>query len=315
MALASLSGLAQAFPGSLDTTFGCAAAPCTGTVLTGIPAPSGIASGFGLALQPADGKIVMAGSTGSGSGAEFGLARFNTNGTLDTTFGTGGTRIDNISSLNDTPRQAGLIIQSDGKIVMAASKGIAGQAGWTDWVIARYNSNGTNDTGFGASGRIFGAFTGLTNPKVWGVAQQADGKLVASGRGYHTPGTYHHLVARYNTNGTLDTSFDGDGWQVTDNALDNQGNRCAIQGDGKIVVAGHAPTYSGSTEWHMFVTRFNTDGSFDTTFDGDGRSQISSAVGVAELGYAVAIDLDGKIVLCGGSNLGGWFTAVARYLP
>ncbi len=298
----------NAADGSLDTSFGG-----TGIVQTNVGTGTAQDYSYAVAIDPVTGKIVVAGTTPGTASTKVALVRYNTDGSLDTSFGTGGKRIDDITTLNDTPRQAGLVIQADGKIVMAASKGSTGVGAYNDWVIARYNSDGSNDTGFGAAGRIFGAFTGLTNAKVWGLALQSDGKLVASGRAYHTPGTYHHLVARYNTNGTLDSSFDGDGWNVTDNAADNQGIQCAIQGDGKIVIAGHmntgAPNY-----FDMFVTRFNADGSLDLSFDGDGRSQFAGVPGKSESASGIAIDLDGKIVICG-ISASPMVVAVARILP
>src|SRR5256885_1365510 len=110
------SGAAAAFPGSLDTNFGCAAPPCSGYVITGIPAPSGVSTGSSLALQ-SDGKIVMAGGAGSGASQNMAVARFNANGTLDTTFNGSGYVTTAVSTSDDHANS--VAIQSDGKIVAA----------------------------------------------------------------------------------------------------------------------------------------------------------------------------------------------------
>jgi uncharacterized delta-60 repeat protein len=127
---------------------------------------------FSVALQT-DGKIVAAGMTG----ANFALARYNTNGTLDGTFGTGGKVITDIAGgLNDIA--LGVAIRQDGKIVAVGRAVVSGR---TAFAVARYNSNGILDTGFGNGGKVTTSFVGSLGDQAFSVAIQPDGKAVAAG--------------------------------------------------------------------------------------------------------------------------------------
>ena len=122
---------------------------------------------------------------------------------------------------------------------------------------------------------------------------------------------YDFALARYNTDGSLDSTFDTDGKVTTAIGSSNEYVRSvAIQSDGKIVAAGHS--YNGS-KFNFAVVRYNTDGSLDSSFDTDGK--VTSAIGSSnDYAYSVAIQSDGKIVVAGTSYNGSQFTfAILRY--
>jgi uncharacterized delta-60 repeat protein len=130
-------------------------------------------------------------------------------GTLDASFGTGGKVTTDFAGSGDG---AGAIaVQPDGKLVAAGGATINGQA---DFALARYNSNGTLDTSFSTGGRVTTDFGGRYEGAS-SVALQWDGKIVVAGGS--VIGLYDNFaLARYNSNGTLDTSFGTGGKVITD---------------------------------------------------------------------------------------------------
>ena len=137
------------------------------------------------------------------------------------------------------------------------------------------------------------------------MALQGDGKIVAVGGA----GTRDFALARYNPDGSLDTSFSGDGKQTTDflfGAAD-AANDVAIQANGRIVAVGFAS--GGATGFDFALARYNPDGTLDTSFSGDGRKRTS--FGGSDSANGVALQGDGRIVAVGAGN--GEF-ALARYL-
>ncbi|MGW5457378.1 calcium-binding protein [Streptomyces sp. NPDC003996] len=297
----ALPGTAAAAPGDLDPTFGG-----NGTVLTDI---GGDDSANDVAVQP-DGKIVSVGASADNSVPEsdFALTRHNPDGTLDTSFGGDGrvtTPINNMippEQLQWSEAHA-VALQSDGKIVVAGGS-------WREYenccwfVVARYNPDGTPDTSFGGGdGRVFTDFG--TPEEAEDVAVQPDGKIVAAG---YDGGDA--AVARYNPDGSLDTSFGGGDGMVTTNpagpSLQEGGDARALvlQPDGKIVVAGEV----GQTRFDFALIRYNADGSLDTGFGSNGIQRTD--FGGYDSAEALAVQSDGKIVAAGAG--GGGF-ALARY--
>ncbi len=237
------------------------------------------ANATGMALQ-ADGKIVVVGNTSIGQDDDIALARYNSDGTLDRSFGTFGDGIVT-TDLGANEYAKSVEIQPDGKIFVV---GIKMQGIYETSVLVRYNSDGSlGKRGFSGSGRAESA------------AVQADGKIVVAG----SP-----TLSRLNVDGSLDSSFDGDG-MLTNNI---RGTSVAIQEDGKIVVAGSATTNDDNIV-DFAVARYNTDGSFDTSFDGDGK--VTTDFGADyELADSEAIQADGKIVVVG---TGGNHAILVRY--
>ena len=264
--------------GTLNITFGG-----DGTVTTTIGGDGAVANA--VAIQ-GDGKIVAAGQS-FGSNPEFALARYNGDGTLDTTFGTDGKVTTDFTGVGDLA--TAVAIQADGKIVAAGAtdSGVLGE----DFALARYNADGTLDTTFGTDGKVTTDFTGVGDV-ARAVAIQADGKIVAAGTGSGSP-----ELARYDPAGTLDPTFGNEGRVVTDFSgfASFLAYAVAIQADGKIVAAGeHFECFIDGCESGFLLLRYNTDGSLDTTFGGDGVTG-----GFPGWANAVAIQVDGRIVAAG----------------
>jgi serralysin len=139
---------------------------------------------------------------------------------------------------------------------------------------------------------------------------QGDGKIVAAGLA-SVSGDAQFSLARYNTDGSLDTSFDGDGLVTTDIAGDfDQAQAVALEGNGKILAAGLA-VFSGTVDFAL--ARYNTNGSLDTTFSGDGKVTTDFA-GMDDVAFAVAIQANGRIVAAGRvNNSGNYDFGLARY--
>ncbi|HEY9401176.1 MAG TPA: Calx-beta domain-containing protein [Pyrinomonadaceae bacterium] len=265
-------------PGDLDPTF-----DTDGKVVT--PFPNGLDAAEDVAVQ-ADGKVVVAG----GSGTDFAVARYNTDGTLDQTFGTGG-RVNTDFPLAQGGFASALIIQPDGKIVLAGSANDPTQPFASAFALARYNTDGSLDTSFDSDGLVITPFSGGS---VNALTLQPDGKLVAAGTS-RSETTFESVfaLARYNADGSLDTSFDTDGRATVDIAgvTFEEALGVAVQADGRIVAVG-----LGSSVFA--VARVNANGSPDNTFDVDG--QVTTDFGGSfEQANAVAIQTDGRIVVAG----------------
>jgi uncharacterized delta-60 repeat protein len=274
--------------GSLDTTF-----DGDGKVTTAVESTHNYA--FSVAIQ-SDGKIVVAG----GNNRDFALTRYNSDGSLDTSFDVDGKVATDFGGSGEYA--SAVAIESDGKIVVAGySIG--------SFALARYNSNGSLDTTFDGDGKVTTAVGGF-NDYANSVAIQSDGKIVVAGSSYN--GSSHDFaLVRYNSNGSLDTTFDGDGKVTTTvGSGDDEAHSVAIQSDGKIVVAGHS--WNGINR-SFALARYNSNGSLDTTFDGDGK--VTTAVGTSDdRAFSVAIQSDGKIVVAGYSlNYSSFDFALVRY--
>ena len=250
----------------------------------------------------ADGRIVAVGRAAGGPG-RFAVARYLPGGALDPSFGGDGRVITDFPS--DAESAQGVAIQPDGKVVVAGwATGGGGRI-----ALARYRTNGTLDPTFGGGdGKVV---TNLTpgDDYAWAVAiQPLDEKIVVVGGAGGAGGRF--LVARYGSTGSLDGTFSGNGWILTDfTSKYDYVDALTIQPDGKIVAAG-STNYYGSTP-RFALARYTTGGSLDATFSGDGKLTTNFAPGTA-WAFGVAVQEDDKIVAAGQTGLN---TALARYLP
>ncbi len=283
--------------GSLDSGFGVGGVVSTSFTTTGDYA-------YGVVIQ-SDGKIVVAGNAYNTNLPDFAVARYNSNGSLDTSFDTDG-KDTTAFGADDIGRAVAL--QTDGKIVIA---GYTNASGNDDFAVLRYNSNGSLDTSFDTDGRVTTAFTS-NDDQARAVLIQPDGKIVAAG--YRFGGNLPDFaVARYNSNGSLDTSFSGDGLASKAFGGDDYAYAAARQSDGKIVLAG-CTNASGND--NVALTRFNSDGTLDTTFGTSGEVITAVHASNYDCAYGVAIQSDGKIVVTGYYGTGGFLAVaifVARY--
>ena len=269
--------------GALDPTFGLG-----GKVTTEFGHPSSWARA--VALQR-DGKIVVAGGTYSAAtGTDIAVARYDAHGSLDGTFGTAGEVVTDLGG--SIGSATSLLIQPDGKIVVAGLTRLPGSYDEhpPDFVVARYTTSGALDPTFGTGGVVTTGFQPGFSDIPSGVALGPGGKIVAAGTGLpggaSGPGVID--IARYNPNGALDPTFDGDGMLVSAPSSDNGATGgVVVQPDGKVVVAGYAFTSFGG----MMLARYTAAGDFDPTFD----------LTTAPPGYAEALarQPDGKLVVVG----------------
>ena len=272
--------------GTLDITFGT-----YGKVVTPVGAASSGANS--IAIQ-SDNKIVLAGSSNNGADDDFALVRYNSDGSLDSTFGTGGKVTTDFGSSVEAGNS--IAIQSNGKMIVAGYT----NSGITSVIaLARYNSDGTLDNAFGVGGKVTSA-AGTVNDGAQSIAIQTDGKIVVAG--FSTIGfNPNFALLRYNNNGSLDSTF-GTGGIVTTaiGNTDDEGYSVAVQNNGKIVVTGIS---SNGSDYDFAVVRYNSDGNLDNTFGSGGK--VTTAVGSNDdVGQSVAIQGDNKIVVAGYSYNG-----------
>lgn len=210
--------------GTLDSSFGAG-----GKVVTGVGPGDDV--GKGVTIQ-GDGKVVVAGTTDTGDDTDFAVVRYNANGALDSSFGSGGKVVTGVGTGDDAGKV--VAIQADGKVVVA---GTTDKGDHTDFAVVRYNANGTLDPAFGAGGKL-STGVGPGDDAGKGIHLQSDGKVVVAGT--TDAGTdADFAVVRYNANGALDSSF-GSGGKViagVGKGHDDAGG-IARQADDKLVVAG-----------------------------------------------------------------------------
>lgn len=265
--------------GSLDTTF-------NGTGIATLNIGT-LEFGDAVTIQP-DGKIVVAGRT-QGPNFDIALIRYNTDGTLDTSFDTDGWVTTPVGAGNDYAKA--VKVQAGGEIVVA---GFYNNGANNDIAVLRYLSNGSLDTTFDGDG-IATTAIGAGGDEAHALVIQPDGKIVVAG--YSHNGSNNDIaVVRYNTNGSLDSSFDGDGRVITAiGAGEDTASSIALQSTGEIVVAGKS---SNGANTDFAVVRYQSNGSLDTTFDGDGIAVTPVGVGFDQAN-AVAVRSDGTIVAAG----------------
>jgi competence ComEA-like helix-hairpin-helix protein len=214
---------------------------------------------YAIALQP-DGKIVVTGQSDS----SLALARYNTDGSLDASFDEDGSLITDFDSLSVIGLS--VVIQPDGKLLLAGFR-----SGPRDLslFIARYNSDGSPDASFGTSGKVIHDFGSGEN---YGgtLTLQPDGKILLAGQTFILNVGYVFALARYNGDGSLDTSFGLDGNVTTDieGSFDESISKVIVQPDGKILAAGSS-TINDLGDFAL--VRYNPDGSLDSTFGTDGK--------------------------------------------
>jgi uncharacterized delta-60 repeat protein len=266
--------------GSLDTTFDGDGKLLTNFGYSGAGSLSSLSNdiAYDVAIQ-SDGKIVAAGEAylecpaGQGRCRDFGLARYLPNGLLDVTFGLGGTVTTDFRT--EPNRQTsefvqGIAIQPDGNIVAAGQMYIVGTSE-RDFALARYTSVGILDITFGSQGKVItDIFSYEAAPDV--IIQSDDKIVIAGSSGDEFGNNYGFTLARYNTDGSPDTSFGTNG-KVNSNfgeCLD-KGCGLALQNDGKLVVAGRSFGDFGVARFHLTASPSPTA----CDFDGEGTTDFA----------------------------------------
>ncbi len=280
-------GLARYEPdGSPDMSFGL-----RGKVATAQPNSDfhgfSFAVARAVALQP-DGRIVVAGC------CPFALSRYKARGVLDRSFGTGGRVSTKFGSLR--VRAYALAIRPNGKIVAAGASWGDTEAGFA---LARYRADGKPDNSFGADGRVRTMIG--SGGSAYALAIQPDGRVVVAGSG---GGGF--ALARYEPNGSLDSSFDADGVVVSNFGWPAEAHALALQPDGKILAAGFGLTSGTVTDKRreFVLARYDADGSLDGSFGSGGFVTTPFLDCGCDLPYggvanAISLQQGGKIVAAG----------------
>ncbi len=264
-----------------------------------------------VAIQP-DGKIVAVGDIRPGDNWNIGLARIKPGGGVDTAFSGDGKLV---LDLNESEQGMGLIVDKDtGKILVAGQTCTASAC---DVAVIRYNNNGTLDTSFNTKGYRIDDYGGGDNGTMGAIVLQPDGKIVVGGYMVNsTTGNYDFAVYRYNTNGTLDTTFNKTGKKAIGFGSGRNDVIWGIviqPGDGKILVAGSTCDAS-DINCNFAVARLNPNGSLDTSFNTTGKQ--TTDLGGYDTVYDIALQSDGKIVVSGNKNTStNNYFAVVRYNP
>ena len=237
-------------------------------------------------------------------------------GQLDPSFGMGGTVVTEFPSSYSGARA--LAVQADGRIV-AAGFAHTNDSIVSDFALTRYDTSGALDPTFGTGGAVRTDFGGRFDEAL-AVAVQSDGRIVVAGNSSDSNGS-DMAVARYNSDGTLDPSFDGDGMALVDFGSESSARAVALQPDGKVVLAGWV-THSvgaGCCVSDFGLARLTTAGALDSSFGGEGRVVTDFLAGTDnghDAAQAVLVQADGRIVAAGAGVTGATSVdfAVARYL-
>lgn len=280
--------------GELDTSF-----DIDGRLLTDF---GGADAASAVVVQPNDGKIVAAGSSVFGNRSVFSLARYNPDGGLDAGFDIDGLRFFGFTDANT--QSFALAVQPDGRLVAAGAvfNPIA------DFLLVRFNSDGTPDPSFGGGGFRVEDFGGSDGANA--LVVQADGKIVAAGTS-NDLGNGDFALARFASDGSLDTSFGVNGHVLVDFGGSDVVSALVMQPDGRILAAGFSII---GTDIDLAVARFENDGSLDTSFGSGGLLRTSFGAPSLDGAFALALQPDGKVVAAGTSNAGGDLDfALARY--
>jgi uncharacterized delta-60 repeat protein/uncharacterized repeat protein (TIGR01451 family) len=288
--------------GSLDTGFGTG-----GKVVTDFSGTGTSSDDPDALFVLGDGKILVPVTTNVAGSNDFGLARYNSDGSLDTNFGTNGLVTTDFSGSGSSDNVRGAVLQENGQVVLG---GFTSAGGPSDFALVRYNPDGSLDTGFGSGGKVTTDLSGSDFAE--GIALQGDGKIILVG----DAGTNDFGLVRYNPDGSLDTSFGTGGKVITDfsgSGSNDFGSDVAIQADGKVVLVGISD--AGGTR-DLAMVRYNPDGSLDTGFGTAGKVATDIGGGTDDAAENVLIQKDGKIVVIGDSKgVGTSNSFLARYNP
>jgi uncharacterized delta-60 repeat protein len=295
--------------GILDNTFG----DVSGLVRTGYTITNTgtvFDQGQAVALQ-SDNKIVVAGVTNSATGNDTILVRYNTDGTLDTTFDGDGKKTASISAGDDQAN--GVVVQSDGKIVVAGSSD-------TDVMAARFDTTGALDTaGFASPNGYMITSLSANIDKANALALQTDGKIVTAGYAGGVTGVVTGkdvALVRYNSNGTLDSGFGTSGIKVQNiagSASQEDEARSVLIQNGKIVIGGVAYT-NGTNRNDFAIARFTSVGALDTSFNTTGIVRMAHG-SVADVANGIVAQPDGKYVLAGIGKGNDFDFGLMRFWP
>jgi len=274
---------------------------------------------IGLAIaRDLNDRILVTGSSEDPSGiSEMIIWRFNTDGTPDTSFnGTGLVAVRNATGANSSDKGTSITVDGSNRILVAGSgRDLSGNSVMAIW---RFNSDGTPDRSFHGTGltAVRNAIGDNSSDTGASIAVDGSGRILVTGSSQDLAGNSAMIIRRFNSDGTLDTSFHGTGLTIQQNALggnsSDSGNSIAIDVSGRILVTGSSQDLSGNSA--MIVWRFNSDGTPDTNFNGTGLVvfELTAQQTNINIGQSIALDTSGRIMVTGTS---GKDMAVWRFVP
>ena len=257
-----------------------------------------IVSGCKLVIQP-DGKLIITSVKLYNNDTNYfvGVERYTEDEVIDTAFGTEGLAATSFGMGRSVPSSVAL--QADGKIVVSCTYD---QSTVVTMGVVRFNANGTLDTGFDGDGKVLTPFGAGSSGQGMQVFINAEGKIIMGATVYLSD-TSHFAVVKYNTNGSLDTSFDGDGKALT--SLGNWQDYSTINSiarlpDGKFLMACTTGDYNLEATGFV-LKKFNSDTTPDTGFGTGGVVSTTLGMSLNEVN-AAAVTTDGTIFAVGSSR-------------
>jgi len=242
--------------------------------------------GYDLAIQP-DGNILVCGSS-TANGMDMVVTRLLPDGSSDNSFGTGGTVFVDMGS---TSVASAVIVQEDGKIILAGSSG-------SDFAVVRLSSDGSLDNSFSFDGKLVIPI-GVSTDNASDVAITTGQKIIICGTDWE-PGSSDVAVVRLNPDGSMDNTFSFDGIATTNIDGNDNGVSIFANPDGKVTVGGYS---SGNSGIHPILIRYNEDGSLDNTFSTAGELLVD--LGGEEGTFRdITLTGSGKIIATGSIGLG-----------
>lgn len=268
-----------------------------------------------LAIQP-DGRIVVVGETvvANNTGA-IALVRYNPNGSLDTTFGSGGKVTTTVGFSSGGKAVA---IQPDGRIVVGGLAFLTSNNASLDFAVVRYKANGSLDASFGNGGIVTTDFFG-SQEFISDIVIRPDGRILVTGAATEPQVRQSFAMAQYNPNGSLDPSFGLGGKVVTDFTSFGAGSSLSrallLQADGRVVVVGNTNIVN-TFNYDLAMARYNPNGSLDPTF-GLGGKVLTDFFGNEDSANDIALQPDGRYLVAGSAQLTADFAntdfALLRY--
>jgi len=296
--------------GGLDTTFGTG-----GKVITSINSGSDIA--YSVVLQ-SDGKILVAGTTTNTiTGKDFLCLRYNTNGTLDTSFGNAGVFTSDLQTGSDDVAYS-LALQADGKIILA---GYSDDGSNKNAAILRLNTNGSIDTTFGNSGKTLTDFIANRANEIKVVKiNPLTGTIVVGGKSATTATNSQMIIARYTSTGLIDTTFGTSGIATISNSSTIGAGTYSpviedlvIKSNGKITAVGWYEQQGLNWSANIYTCRLNSNGTFDTTYSTDGVNYFNGVFNGNDKAFSLLLNSDDSFVVGGSSDISSQNYAFAIY--
>lgn len=261
-----------------------------------------------VAVKMQGDKIVVAGTSSNISNLSgFAVVRYKANGSLDSSFGNNG-KVITVVNANSNLFARALAIQGDKIVVTGYMYDFA-----TDrnaLVVARYNADGSPDNTFSQDGLAITHFSNNSNDLGNFVAIQGD-KILVAGESYSPPANnIDFFIVRYNADGTPDNSFNGTGFQLTDFGSFDEARTIQVKPDAIIVAGSRGP--DGINGPMVAIAHYNNDGTLDTSYDGDGKSQDAFPLAIV-FPNSFSFGDNGKLYVAGSNGNGD--QSIFRYGP